>query len=145
MVGEFAVRIEVVGTEYRLFPVVHVSMLKWVKSFPDRPQIQLNPDITHRLDFDDALLPEDSWIQDLGEDEFEVPDPVSSSLDSVGIVRVHRLRLAPKSFEEDLRGYIQEPDPMRFSADPTVNLDSEIQEYEDAQTVDPVPGFNLVD
>ncbi|GMF64082.1 unnamed protein product [Phytophthora fragariaefolia] len=43
-----------------------------VKNFPDRPQIQLNPDVTRRLDFDESLLPEDSWIQDLGEDEFEV-------------------------------------------------------------------------
>ncbi|GMF42402.1 unnamed protein product [Phytophthora fragariaefolia] len=53
-----------------LFPVVHVSKLKLVKNFPDRPQIQLNPDVTRRLDFDESLLPEDSWIQDLGEDEF---------------------------------------------------------------------------
>ncbi|GMF49729.1 unnamed protein product [Phytophthora fragariaefolia] len=37
-----------------------------------RPQIQLNPDVTRRLDFDESLLPEDSWIQDPGEDEFEV-------------------------------------------------------------------------
>ncbi|GMF46690.1 unnamed protein product [Phytophthora fragariaefolia] len=71
-VGEFAVRIEVAGTEYRLFPVMHVSKLKLVKNFPDRPQIQLNPDVTRRLDFDESLLPEDSWIRDLGEDEFEV-------------------------------------------------------------------------
>ncbi|GMF30411.1 unnamed protein product [Phytophthora fragariaefolia] len=59
-VGEFAVRIEVVGTEYRLFPVVHVSQLKLVKNFRDRPQIQLNPGVTNRLDFDEALLLEDS-------------------------------------------------------------------------------------
>ncbi|GMF38649.1 unnamed protein product [Phytophthora fragariaefolia] len=71
-VGEFAVRIEVAGTEYRLFPVVHVSKLKLIKNFPDRPQIQLNPDVTRRLDFDESLLPEDSWIHNLGEDEFEV-------------------------------------------------------------------------
>ncbi|GMF54651.1 unnamed protein product [Phytophthora fragariaefolia] len=71
-VGEFAVRIEVADTEYRLFPVVHVSKLKLVKNFPDRPQIQLNPDVMRRLDFDESLLPEDSWIQDLGGDEFEV-------------------------------------------------------------------------
>ncbi|GMF37392.1 unnamed protein product [Phytophthora fragariaefolia] len=71
-VGEFAVRIEGAGTEYRLFPVVYVSKLKLVKNFLDRPQIQLNPDVTRRLDFDESLLPEDSWIQDLGEDEFEV-------------------------------------------------------------------------
>ncbi|GMF29431.1 unnamed protein product [Phytophthora fragariaefolia] len=73
-VGEFTVRIEVAGTEYRLFPVVHVSKLKLVKNFPDRPQIQLNPDVTRRLDFDGSSLPEDSWIQDLGEDEFEVEE-----------------------------------------------------------------------
>ncbi|GMF41571.1 unnamed protein product [Phytophthora fragariaefolia] len=57
---------------FRLFPVVHVSKLKLVKNFPGGPQIQLNPGVTRRLDFDESLLPVDSWIQDLGEDEFEV-------------------------------------------------------------------------
>ncbi|GMF48263.1 unnamed protein product [Phytophthora fragariaefolia] len=52
--GRVPVRIEVTGTEYRLFQVVHVSKLKMVKNFPDRPRIQLNPDVTHRLDFDEA-------------------------------------------------------------------------------------------
>ncbi|GMF34495.1 unnamed protein product [Phytophthora fragariaefolia] len=46
--------------------------LKLVNFFPDRPQIQLNPDVTRRLDFDESLLPEDSWIQDLDDDEFDV-------------------------------------------------------------------------
>ncbi|KAG6606491.1 reverse transcriptase [Phytophthora cinnamomi] len=71
-IGEYAARIELAGTEYRLFPVVHVSKLKLVKTFPDRPQIRLTVEDTDRLDFDEALLPEDSWIQDLDEDEYEV-------------------------------------------------------------------------
>ncbi|KAG6595840.1 reverse transcriptase [Phytophthora cinnamomi] len=37
-IGEYAARIELAGTEYRLFPVVHVSKLKLVKTFPDRPR-----------------------------------------------------------------------------------------------------------
>ncbi|KAG6620348.1 reverse transcriptase [Phytophthora cinnamomi] len=71
-IGEYAARIELAGTEYRLFPVVHVSKLKLVKTFPDRPQIRLTVEDTDRLDFDEALLPEDSWIQGLDEDEYEV-------------------------------------------------------------------------
>jgi len=46
---------------YRLFPVVHVSKLKRVKVFPDRPTNRLTLDEAYRIDFDEALLPEDSW------------------------------------------------------------------------------------
>ncbi|KAG6621973.1 reverse transcriptase [Phytophthora cinnamomi] len=66
-IGEYAARIELAGTEYRL-----LLRLKLVKTFPDRPQIRLTVEDTDRLDFDEALLPEDSWIQGLDEDEYEV-------------------------------------------------------------------------
>ncbi|KAE8961373.1 hypothetical protein PR003_g33931 [Phytophthora rubi] len=72
MVGDHAARLETAGTEYRLFPVVHVSKLKLVRQFPDRPGTELTIDEADRLDFDEALLPEDSWTTPLGEDEYEV-------------------------------------------------------------------------
>ncbi|OWZ06490.1 reverse transcriptase, partial [Phytophthora megakarya] len=60
------------GTGYQIFPVVHVAKLKVVKDFPDRPRVELTVDETDRLDFDEILLPEDSWVPDLGADEYEV-------------------------------------------------------------------------
>ncbi|GMF66491.1 unnamed protein product [Phytophthora lilii] len=45
---------------------VHVSRLKPVNEYGDRPKTRLAPDITEnsRLDFDEELLPEDSWEPD---------------------------------------------------------------------------------
>ena len=40
--GDHAVRLEIAGTPYRLFPVVHVSKLKPVRLFPERPANLLN-------------------------------------------------------------------------------------------------------
>ncbi|KAE8978446.1 hypothetical protein PR003_g21265 [Phytophthora rubi] len=74
MVSNFAARLETAGTDYRLFPVVHVSKLKPVRVFPDRPTAILTTDDEDRLDFDEALLPEDSWDQELEEGEYEVED-----------------------------------------------------------------------
>ncbi|ETK70909.1 hypothetical protein L915_21762 [Phytophthora nicotianae] len=36
-VDQLQVRLETAGTKYRLFPIVHVSKLKLVKSYPERP------------------------------------------------------------------------------------------------------------
>ncbi|KAE8881312.1 hypothetical protein PF003_g34773 [Phytophthora fragariae] len=71
-IGEHAVKIETAGTEYRLFPVAHISKLKLVRTFPDRPTARLLDQGSERVDLDEALLPEDSWIRDLDEDEYEV-------------------------------------------------------------------------
>ncbi|KAG3150075.1 hypothetical protein PC128_g23298 [Phytophthora cactorum] len=71
-IGEHAVRLETGGTEYRLFPVVHVSKLKLVKEYPDRPGARITVNDSDRVDFDEILLPEDSWTPDLGQDEFEI-------------------------------------------------------------------------
>ncbi|OWY92494.1 hypothetical protein PHMEG_00038479 [Phytophthora megakarya] len=54
------------------FPVVHVSKIKLVKAFPDRPITRLSGSEGDRVDFDEALRPEDSWIQDRDPDEYEV-------------------------------------------------------------------------
>uniref|UniRef100_A0AAV1VNM2 Reverse transcriptase n=1 Tax=Peronospora matthiolae TaxID=2874970 RepID=A0AAV1VNM2_9STRA len=43
-----------------------------VKTFPERPKDQLTIEESDRLDFDEALLPEDSWDGDLEEGEYEV-------------------------------------------------------------------------
>ncbi|POM79026.1 Reverse transcriptase [Phytophthora palmivora] len=72
LVDEHAARLEIAGTEYRLFPVVHVSKIKPVRQFPDRPQLRLATPDQDRYDVDEALLPEDSWVRDLDNDEYEV-------------------------------------------------------------------------
>ncbi|OWY94422.1 reverse transcriptase [Phytophthora megakarya] len=74
-IGEYAVKLEVAGSAYSIFPVVHVSKIKLVKAFPDRPIARRNGSEEDRVDFDEALLPEDSWsswIQDRDPDEYEV-------------------------------------------------------------------------
>ncbi|OWZ00713.1 reverse transcriptase [Phytophthora megakarya] len=65
-IGQYAVRLEIAGSAYSIFPVVYVSKIKLVKVFPDRPVARLNGSEEDRVDFDEALLPEDSWIQKLG-------------------------------------------------------------------------------
>ncbi|OWZ03123.1 hypothetical protein PHMEG_00025203 [Phytophthora megakarya] len=71
-INEFSAKLEITGTGYQIFPVVYVSKLKLVKDFPDRPRVELAVDEADRLDFDEILLPEDSWGPDLGADEYEV-------------------------------------------------------------------------
>ena len=70
--GDHAVKLDIAGTPYRLFPIVHVSNLKLVRVLPERPTGGLNVDEASRFDFDEALLPEDSWEGNLDADEFEV-------------------------------------------------------------------------
>ena len=64
--------VKIAVTPYQVFRVVHVSKLKLVKKFPGRPMERLRVNDADRVDFDEALLPEDSWVGDLAEDEFEV-------------------------------------------------------------------------
>ena len=45
-----------------------------MKTFPDRPKNLLNVEEADRLDFDESLLPEDSWACILDEDEFRVEE-----------------------------------------------------------------------
>ena len=70
--GEHAVRLEVQGTPYRLFLLVLISKLKLRRNFPDRPVARLEVEENERVDFDEALLPEDSWEGNLAEGEYEV-------------------------------------------------------------------------
>ncbi|POM59125.1 Hypothetical protein PHPALM_36136 [Phytophthora palmivora] len=41
-VGEHAVKLEIAGSGYHIFPMVHVNKLKLVKEYPDRPLMRLN-------------------------------------------------------------------------------------------------------
>ncbi|KAE9002011.1 hypothetical protein PR003_g17976 [Phytophthora rubi] len=74
-VGEFAYELELPNRRgYRFYAVVHVSRLKAVSEFGDRPKIRLTSDIDEesRVGFDEELLPEDSWEPDHPSGEFEV-------------------------------------------------------------------------
>ncbi|GMF43567.1 unnamed protein product [Phytophthora fragariaefolia] len=74
-VGEYAYELELPDKSgYRFYPVVHVSRLKAVKEFGDRQKVQLTRELTDeaRLDFDEVLLPEDSWEPDSLVGEYEV-------------------------------------------------------------------------
>ncbi|OWY92647.1 hypothetical protein PHMEG_00038266 [Phytophthora megakarya] len=73
LVSAYAVRLETNGTPYQLFPIVHVSELKPVREFPSRPELQLTVSAEERFDFDEELLPEDSWeTHDADDDAYEV-------------------------------------------------------------------------
>ncbi|CAI5725615.1 unnamed protein product [Peronospora destructor] len=72
LVGDHAARLDISGTDYRIYPLVHLSKLKLVRQYPDRPSTVLVVDETDRVDFDESLLPEDSWATGLEEDEYEV-------------------------------------------------------------------------
>ncbi|KAH7465637.1 uncharacterized protein KRP23_12177 [Phytophthora ramorum] len=74
-IEEFAYELELPDRSgYRFYPVVHVSRLKAVDEFGDRPKSRLAPEVTEdtRLDFDEELLPEDSWEPDQLAGEYEV-------------------------------------------------------------------------
>ncbi|OWZ06502.1 hypothetical protein PHMEG_00021236 [Phytophthora megakarya] len=92
-INEFSIKLEIAGNGYQIIPLVHVSKLKSVKDF-----IGLAANRTHgrrirsdRVDFDGIPLPEDSWVPDLGADEYEV-ERISdeTTVDSVGEVSHHQ-------------------------------------------------------
>ncbi|KAG2994220.1 hypothetical protein PC119_g18307 [Phytophthora cactorum] len=53
---------------------LRVRASKPVTDFEDRPTVRLAPEVEekHRTDFDEELLPENSWEQEPATDEFEV-------------------------------------------------------------------------
>ncbi|ETP36043.1 hypothetical protein F442_15920 [Phytophthora nicotianae P10297] len=66
-VEEFAYELELPDKSgYRFYPIVHVSRLKEVNEYPSRPKTRLT------FDFDEELLPEDSWEPDRLAGEYEV-------------------------------------------------------------------------
>ena len=70
--GNHIVRLNIKGKAYRLFSMVHVSKLKQVKMFPYRPRICLMVYKIGRVDFDEELVPDDSWDGGREDDKFEV-------------------------------------------------------------------------
>ena len=58
-----------------------MSKLKRVREFPDRPNNRLTVDEADRIDFDECLLPEDSWMRELEEGEYEVEEILESRVD----------------------------------------------------------------
>ncbi|GMF39361.1 unnamed protein product [Phytophthora fragariaefolia] len=74
-VEEYAYEPELPDTSgYRFYPVIHVSRLKAEKGFGDRPNVRLIRELTDeaRVNFDEELLPEDSWEPDMLTGEYEV-------------------------------------------------------------------------
>ncbi|OWY96467.1 hypothetical protein PHMEG_00033258 [Phytophthora megakarya] len=89
-VEEFALEVGLPDkSEYRFYPVVHVSRLKALNEFCDRPKARLARDVAEeaRFDFYEDLLPEDSWMPDEVAGEFKVEailddrTPMSTSTD----------------------------------------------------------------
>ena len=58
--GDHAVKLEIAGKQYRLFPMIHVSKFKLLCVFPERSTSRLNVDEASRINFDEAPLTEDS-------------------------------------------------------------------------------------
>ena len=75
MVEDAVARLETRGTDYSFFPLVHVGRLKLKRTFPERPSLEIaNTD--SRFDFDEALLPEDSWAPNESSGLFEIEEIV---------------------------------------------------------------------
>ncbi|GMF52089.1 unnamed protein product [Phytophthora fragariaefolia] len=75
MVEEFAYELELPDKSgYRFYPVVHVSRLKKVADLDQRPTAKLVDELSEndRFDFDEHLLPEDSWELGDTSDKYEV-------------------------------------------------------------------------
>ncbi|GMF39923.1 unnamed protein product [Phytophthora fragariaefolia] len=74
-VEEFAYELELPDKAgYRFYPVVHVSRLKQVREDNRRPTAELVHGLgkDNRFDFDEELLPEDSWEPEAGDDVYVV-------------------------------------------------------------------------
>ena len=94
-----------------MFPIVHVSKLKPVVQFPDRPVRVLVTNCKDRVDFDESLLPEDCWEHELDAEEYEVEkilDVRSGHRTRYG--RVHRQILVQWKQHDDPT-WIDEADP----------------------------------
>ncbi|KAE9314216.1 hypothetical protein PR003_g19306 [Phytophthora rubi] len=74
-VEEFAYELKLPDNSgYQFYPVAHVSRLKAVKENSERPTTRHKPELSEaeRFDFDEELLPEDSWKPEEGECHYEV-------------------------------------------------------------------------
>ncbi|GMF29830.1 unnamed protein product [Phytophthora fragariaefolia] len=124
MIDRYTARLEIAGSEYHIFPIVHVSKLRLLRHFPDRPETQLVTEGSDRQDFDEALLPEDNWDAPLGEGEFEVEKIVD-----VRTGRRTRYGRVHRDFLVYLKGY-QEP---TWVDEAVLNCGTLLREFERAQ------------
>jgi hypothetical protein len=79
--NDHRVKLKTEGTMYRVNPWVHVSRLKPRVFYPDRPTGQLEP-VPEDLDWDEALLPEDSWEPDAAAGEYEMEAILETKLET---------------------------------------------------------------
>uniref|UniRef100_M4BNC1 Chromo domain-containing protein n=1 Tax=Hyaloperonospora arabidopsidis (strain Emoy2) TaxID=559515 RepID=M4BNC1_HYAAE len=119
--GVRAVKLEIAGTPYRLFPMILVSKLKLVRVFPERPTSRLNVDEASGFDFDEALLPEDSWEGDLDADEFEV--------DKIIDVRLRRKTMYGRLHKKYLVQWKEHSDPTWID-EADLNCGARLQEFD---------------
>ena len=71
MVGDNVVRLEggkkIRGKENGIFPIVHISKLMRLRELPGRQIDELAIEKAGRVDIDECLMPEDSWVLELKE------------------------------------------------------------------------------
>ena len=125
LVGDHAARLDLCGSDYRIYPLVHISKLKLVREYPDRPDTNLVVDKVDRVDFDESLLPEDSWATELENDEFEVEKVLD-----MRIGRKTRYGRTQREFLVQWKGY---PDPS-WVDEVDLNCGGLLRDYERRQT-----------
>jgi hypothetical protein len=91
--------LDVNGTGYKIFPKVHITRLKRKFESPPRPETTLVIPEGERFDFDEALLPEDSWLPDEESGEYEVEEILDRKTE-----RLHSGRRATK-YQIKWKGY----------------------------------------
>ncbi|KAE8978553.1 hypothetical protein PR002_g24691 [Phytophthora rubi] len=98
-IEEFAYELELPDKGgYRFYPVVHVSRLKKVTDLGQRPTVSLVDELSEgqRFDFDEELLPEDSWEFGEDADKYEVEaildDEISESTSSSRAQRLFQVK-----------------------------------------------------
>ena len=121
LVGDHAARLDLSGTDYRIYPLVHLSKLKLVRDYPDRPSTTLVVDEADRTDFDEGLLPEDSWNATLEEGKYEV-----EMILDMRTGRKTRYGLVQREFLVQWKGY---PDPS-WADEVDLNCGGFLQDFE---------------
>ncbi|POM73861.1 Reverse transcriptase [Phytophthora palmivora] len=125
LIGIHAARLETTGSGYRIFPIVRLSKLKSVKTFPDRPIETLTIEKCDRVDFDEALLPEDSWEIPLEDGEYEVEQIID-----VRSGRRTRYGRVHKEYKVRWKGY----DEPSWVGETDLNCGALLHEYERGRT-----------
>lgn len=108
-IGDFLVRLELKGTDYRFYPIVHIARLKLRQEFDSRPSITSWIPEETRLDFDEALFPEDSWEPDQESGKYAVVEVLNKRDRKLrGCRRIREYLVKLKGYEQP--DWIGEPD-----------------------------------